>query len=201
MENKKIIENKLYRWYNNFNHDTLMDNINWSGFNYYNYTNSFDFAKEHWSIVIEYDVLGKSLNMVEEDINQRLVDPIDYDAKINNNCVDWYRWYVSKWKHYNFSWKVYHYRVNKRKLKIRKIYFISENIKENISSLVEVTRLYLWLSQKDFADKLWLKQSKILEYENGKRELSVDLIIRIASLLDIEQSVKYKNTILNIKQW
>ena len=72
---------------------------------------------------------------------------------------------------------------------------------DNISSLVEVTRLYLWLSQKDFADKLWLKQSKISEYENGKRELSVDMITRIASLLDIEQSIKYKNTTLNIKQW
>jgi transcriptional regulator with XRE-family HTH domain len=45
-----------------------------------------------------------------------------------------------------------------------------------------------------------LKQSKISEYENGKRELSVDMITRIASLLDIEQSIKYKNTTLNIKQ-
>ena len=123
----------------------------------------------------------------------RKEDVREYDEKIRIRNINGYRWYMWSW--------MYHYRIKKTGLRLKRIHYVSDDVIDNISSLVEVTRLYLWLSQKDFADKLWLKQSKISEYENGKRELSVDMITRIASLLDIEQSIKYKNTTLNIKQW
>ena len=199
MENKKVVESKLYRWYNKFNYDTLLDNINWEGFDYYNYTNSFDFAKEHWNIIIEYDVLGESLDIIEEDINQRLINPIDYDVKINNNGADWYRWYVSKWKHYNLSWNVYHYRVNKKQLKIKKIYFVSKDIKENVSNLSLINRQYVWYNQETFSKHIWVYRSKISEYGNKYRLPGIETIWELGKFLPVTQNISMKNSNLLIQ--
>ncbi len=199
MENKKLKEKKLYRWYDTLNYDTLIDNIKGSGLKYYNYTNSFEFAKEHWNIIIEFDVIKNYIKIKEEKTKNRLANPIDYDYKIEKNNIDWYRWLISKWKYYNNSSNIYHYRINKNNLKIKNIYFVSEDMKENIANISMLNRKYVWYNQETFSKKTWIYRSKISEYENKYRLPSIEIIWKLAKFIPINQKIIIKNTLLLIK--
>ncbi len=183
-----IDKGRIYRWINR----SYMKKINNKSLD--NYVNSIWEASLYGeNIVLEYEYDYSTPNVIEWEISNREDNVNTYDKVVANSNINWYRWYI--------GWWMYHYRIKNDIPKLKKIHYISDDLKYNISNLVEITRLYLWLSQKEFSLKLWLKQSKISEYENWKRELAMDMIIKIAWLIDIEQCVKSKNNILNISKW
>ena len=156
-----------------------------------NYVNSKHEALLYWQdLVLEYEYNYTESNVIEEHIKLRKENVRQYDEEILKN-IRGYKWYIWSW--------IYHYRLRNSLLKLKKIYYLSNNPIENISKLVEVTRLYLWLSQKEFADKLWIKQSKISEYENGKRDIWIDMLTKISRLVNLEQSIKVNNNLISVK--
>lgn len=194
MANKITKVKKLYRWYDDFNFDTLIHNIKWEGYECYNYTNSFEFAKEHWNIVVEFDVVKETLNIMEEVWSRKQDNPHSYDALILKNNIDGFRWFVTEWKFYNCHWNVYHYRVKKDLLKVHRIYYISDNLKSNIANITAINRKYKWYNQQKFSSLLWVYRTKISEYENQQRLPNIDMISKIASFLPFPQQMVMNNS-------
>ncbi len=51
---------------------------------------------------------------------------------------------TTQWKYYGISSNVYHYRVSKDKLVAKNIYFVSDNMKENISKSFFVLKVRIF---------------------------------------------------------
>ncbi len=174
---------KLYRW---INKENTVNNINEDI--YLNFTDNFEFAKNYGDIILEYK-FGHDLKIQDENIKNRFYDISLYDKKINNMCIDGYKWKISK------NW-IFHYRLNTKNLKLSQIYYVSEDLNTDIANITYINRKILWLKQSDFWKKLNIPRVKISEYENKVRTPSLERITELTSLVKIKQILKLDNTMI-----
>ena len=61
-------------------------------------------------------------------------------------------------------------------------------MKSDIVNNLKLLRQKTGMSQKELASKLGVSQNAVYNWENGKREMSIDTIERVAALFDIAPS-------------
>lgn len=177
--------NKMYRWIWKYNNDTIKESMLASNKDYFiNLSDNENFVKDYWDIIIEYTIKW-NINLDDIDISNRKDNIYEYDNDLKLNKKDWIKIEIN-----NF---INHYRINKNKLKVSKLLFVSNDYKKNVSNIIKFTRELYWLKQSEFADKLWINRIKISEYENMKREIEPERFFKITNFLKYKKNIKFWN--------
>lgn len=161
----------------------IISYLNWGSWQYINLTNELEFAKDYWEIVCEFEV-SWDVNIIEEVIDDRKDDVKEYDDIMNIQEIGWYKWNIWEW--------VYHYRINKKHLKLVNIIY-TWDLKQNIANLCLLNRKYQWISQEELATQLGTKKANISKYEHWKNIPDISRITKFIFIKDYSQQMIINN--------